>query len=213
MAVVVRLTFNPFQENTYLLYDDSRECIIIDPGMYHESERRILVNKITELKLTPVRLINTHCHLDHIFGNRFVADQYDLGLEIHKEELAVLEQAPVAAALFGVPYPDPSPRPTAYLSEQDKVRFGNTELEILFVPGHSPASLAFYSRADGWVIGGDVLFQGSIGRTDLPGGDYHTLIRSIHDQLLPLGDEVIVYPGHGPETTIGTERRSNSFLK
>lgn len=212
MAQVVCLTFNPFEENTYLLYDDTKECIIIDPGCYTEQEKRELARTIETLQLRPVRLINTHCHLDHIFGNHFVATTYGLPLEIHRGELPVLERAPQAAAMYGVPFPEPSPAPSAFIEAGDVVTFGNTQLEVLLTPGHSPASLSFFCRADQFLIAGDVLFQGSIGRTDLPGGDYNTLIRSIREQLLPLGDEVTAYPGHGPATTIGFERLHNPFL-
>ncbi|HMO37832.1 MAG TPA: MBL fold metallo-hydrolase [Saprospiraceae bacterium] len=212
MAQVVCLTFNPFEENTYLLYDDTKECIIIDPGCYTEQEKRELTRTIETLQLRPVRLINTHCHLDHIFGNHFVATTYGLPLEIHRGELPVLERAPQAAAMYGVPFPEPSPAPGAFIEAGEVITFGNTQLEVLLTPGHSPASLSFFCRADRFLIAGDVLFQGSIGRTDLPGGDYNTLIRSIREQLLPLGDDVTAYPGHGPATTIGFERLHNPFL-
>jgi hydroxyacylglutathione hydrolase len=213
MANVVHLTFNPFQENTYLVYDETGECVIFDPGCYEAHEKEELAGKIDALGLRPVRLINTHCHIDHIFGNRFVAEHYELPLEIHRGEVPVLEAAEQSAMFFGIPYPEPSPDAEKFIGEGDTVRFGKTGLEAILTPGHSPASLSFFCAADRFVIAGDVLFQGSIGRTDLPGGDYNTLISSIKNKLLPLGDEVTVYPGHGPKTTIGVERRSNPFLK
>jgi len=212
MANVVKLTFNPFQENTYLVYDESKECIIFDPGCFDAAEKETLVSKVATLQLKPVRLINTHCHVDHIFGNQFVTEHYGLPLEIHEKELAVLISAPQAAMMFGIPFPEPSPRPEHFIAEGSVIEFGNTQLETLFTPGHSPGSLSFYCREDGFLIAGDVLFQGSIGRTDLPRGDHHTLIRSIKEQLFPLDEGVIVYPGHGPETTIGYEREHNPFL-
>jgi len=212
MLVVADFTFNPFQENTYVLYDDTKECIIIDPGCYTQREKDILVEFIKEKELTPVKLINTHCHLDHMFGNRFVADKYQLSLEIHKGELPVLEAAPQVSAMYGVPNVEPSPAPGHFIEEGDIIKFGNTSLKTLFTPGHSPASISFYSEKDKLIIAGDVLFLGSIGRTDLPGGDFNTLIASIKNELFPLGDDVVVYSGHGPKTTIGFERQNNPFL-
>lgn len=213
MTYVVRLTFNPFQENTYLVYDDTKKCIIFDPGCISNEEKEELVQKIDALELKPVRLINTHCHIDHIFGNNFISRRYNLPLEIHRGEIPVLEAAGQSAMLFGIPYPEPSPSPERFLQEDEAVTFGETTLLPLLTPGHSPASLSFFCKEAGFVIAGDVLFQGSIGRTDLPGGDYKTLITSIRDKILPLGDDVLVYPGHGPETTVGAERRSNPFLQ
>ncbi|MEO1625078.1 MAG: MBL fold metallo-hydrolase, partial [Bacteroidota bacterium] len=180
---------------------------------YTQTERDALADFIDKEKLTPVRLINTHCHLDHIFGNRFVADRYGLGLEIHQGELDVLRAAGQVALMYGVPMPDESPLPSSFLQEGQSVEFGNTRLQMLLAPGHSPASLCFYSEEDGFVIGGDVLFKGSIGRADLPGGDYDTLIRSVREQLFPLPEATIVYPGHGPRTTIGAEKTSNPFFQ
>ena len=213
MSLVAKFTFNPFQENTYLLYDDTKECIIIDPGCFTQNEKDQLANFIEEKKLKPVRLINTHCHLDHIFGNRFVAEKYNLELEIHKGEVPVLEAAPMVSANYGIPFPEPSPPATKFLEEGDIVKFGETELEVLFTPGHSPASISFFCKKDKYVIAGDVLFQGSIGRTDLPGGDFPTLISMIKEKLLPLGDDVKVYAGHMGTTTIGAEKKSNPFLQ
>jgi glyoxylase-like metal-dependent hydrolase (beta-lactamase superfamily II) len=213
MATVLTLTFNPFQENTYIVYDETGECVIFDPGCATASEQQALRNKITELQLRPVRLINTHCHLDHVFGNRFVADTYDLPLEIHELEVPVLQAVPQVCRMYGLPEPDPAPALGSFLREGETVDFGNTSLEMYFTPGHSPGSLSFYCAADQFVIAGDVLFYGSIGRTDLPGGDYDTLIKAIKTQLLPLGDAVTVYPGHGPATRMGYERQNNPFLQ
>ncbi len=211
MVHVVSFTFNPFQENTFLLFDDTKECLIIDPGCYTASEKETLTNYISKNGLKPVRLINTHCHIDHIFGNSFIASQYNLPLEIHEGELGVLNAAPQLAGLFGVTV-EPSPQPGRYIQEGEVITFGQSRLEALFTPGHSPASISFYCRSDQFVIAGDVLFQGSIGRTDLPGGNFDTLIASIHEKLVPLGDAVVVYPGHGPRTTIGYEKVHNPFL-
>lgn len=212
MAQVAQMTFNPFQENTYLVYDETGECLIFDPGCSNSSEENALKAKIEALGLTPVRLINTHCHLDHVFGNRFVADTYKLGLEIHEKELAILEAVPMVCDMYGIPKPAPSPAPANFLKEGEYIEFGNTKLLMLFTPGHSPGSITFYCEADQFMIAGDVLFHNSIGRTDLPGGDHQTLINSIKNELLPLGDDIIVYSGHGPKTQIGFERKNNPFL-
>jgi hydroxyacylglutathione hydrolase len=212
MSIVVCLTYNPFMENTYLVYDDTKECIIFDPGCYTKEEKRHLSQQIREMELKPVRLINTHCHIDHVFGNKYVCDTYGLDLEMHKGEIPVLQAVPQVCQLYGIPNYEPSPEPKIYLDEGDEIRFGNTVLKAIFTPGHSPASLSFYNEEEGYLIAGDVLFRESIGRTDLPGGDHATLINSIKDKLLTLGDEVRVYPGHGEDTTIGYEKVHNPFL-
>lgn len=212
MAEVVKLTFNPFQENTYLVHDDTGECLIIDPGCWNAEEQRELVRAVEERGLRPVRLLNTHCHLDHVFGNKFVASRWGLSLEIHRLELPVLQAVPQVATLYGLPPVEESPAPAHFLEEGETVAFGNTTLEILFTPGHSPGSVCFYDRSAGKLIAGDVLFQRSIGRTDLPGGDHSTLIGSILSRVMPLPDETVVYPGHGPNTTVGEERAENPFL-
>lgn len=212
MTLVAKFTFNPFQENTYVLYDDSKECIIIDPGCFQNEEKLELTDFIKKKKLKPVRLINTHCHIDHVFGNHFISEKYNLPLEIHEGEVPVLNVVPQVAMMYGVPFNDPIPKVEKFIKEGDIIEFGNSKLEALFTPGHSPASLSFYCEASKFIIAGDVLFYGSIGRTDLPGGDYNTLISSIKDKYFPLGDDVEVYPGHGQKTTIGYERETNPFL-
>ncbi len=195
-----------------MIYDETKACVIIDPGCYNVSERRELEERVSELGLQPVRLLNTHCHIDHVLGNAFVANRYDLPLEIHEREIPVLDSLPQTAMYFGVPLEEPSPAPGRFIETGEVITFGQTRLEVLFTPGHSPGSISFYCREDNFLIAGDVLFQGSIGRTDLPGGDYDILINSIKTQLLTLEDGIKVYPGHGPATTIGAERRSNPFL-
>ncbi|MEN0049382.1 MAG: MBL fold metallo-hydrolase [Bacteroidota bacterium] len=212
MTQVAAFTFNPFQENTYLIYDNSKECIIIDPGCYQVEEKATIIDFIQKNELKPVRLINTHCHIDHVFGNRFISDAYDLDLEIHEGELVVLNTVTQVAKMYGIPYPEPSPLPKRYIQAGEIIGFGNTQLQTLFTPGHSPASISFYCEAAKFVVSGDVLFKSSIGRTDLPGGDFNTLINSIKTQLFPIGDEVKVYSGHGEPTTIGIERKTNPFL-
>lgn len=211
-ATIVIFTFNPFQENTYVVFDETKECAIIDPGCYEAHERIELAKFIQENNLNPVRLLNTHCHIDHVFGNAFISNTYGLDLEIHSGELPVLEAVPQISKYYGVPMGEPSPVPGRFIEEGEIISFGNIKMEAILTPGHSPASLSFFIREDGLLIAGDVLFKESIGRTDLPGGDYDTLIASIKEKLLPLGDEIKVFPGHGPSTTIGYERRNNPFL-
>jgi glyoxylase-like metal-dependent hydrolase (beta-lactamase superfamily II) len=213
MSSVVSFTFNAFQENTYLIYDDTKECVIIDPGCYDQAERDELSLYIERNNLMPVRLLNTHCHIDHVFGNKFVSEKYSLPLEIHEGELPVLEAVPKVSMFYGLPYPEPSPMPEKFIAEGEIIEFGKTKLETLFTPGHSPASISFFCKEDRYVIAGDVLFYQSIGRTDLPGGDFKTLLGSIVDKYFPLGDDVRVYPGHGPATTVGFEKENNPFLK
>lgn len=212
MLQVASITCNPFEENTYIVYDETRSCVIFDPGCSTESEKASVDTFIRQHDLIPVRLINTHCHIDHILGNRFIAERFDLVLEIHQGEEAMLARGPQVAAMYGIAYSELSPAPGRYIADLEWIEFGNTRMQALLTPGHSPASLCFYAPDDKVLIAGDVLFQGSIGRTDLPGGDYDTLLQSIHERLLVLDDDVRVFPGHGPETTIGLERRSNPFL-
>ncbi len=205
-------TFNPFAENTYIIYDDTKECVIFDPGCSNVEEQKQLTDFIESNGLKPVKLVNTHCHIDHVLGNKFVSEKYNLPLISHKGETAVLIMQPQISMMYGIAY-DPSPEITEFLDDGDYLTFGNTRLEVLFTPGHSPASISFYNAEEGVVIGGDVLFQGSIGRTDLPGGDFDTLARSIREKLYVLPDDVIVYCGHGPSTTIGAEKNTNPFVK
>jgi hydroxyacylglutathione hydrolase len=211
MAVIQTFVNNPFQQNTCVLYDDSRECVIIDPGMYTGAEQNAVVNFISANQLKPVMLLNTHCHIDHVLGNKFVYEQWGLKPQFHVGETVVLNFAPVHAMQTGLRY-DNSPLPDKYLPETGSVTFGNTVLELIFAPGHSPAHLCFYDREANLLVGGDVLFRGSIGRTDLPGGNYDQLIQNIREKLFVLPDDCVVYPGHGPETTIGFEKEHNPFF-
>jgi len=213
MAAITSFTFNPFQENTYIVFDNTRECVIIDPGCFHPNERKMLVDYLSKEGLKPVRLLNTHCHLDHIFGNQFIFDQYGLLPEIHEDELPILESYPMVAERYGVPNAQPSPLPKRYIQKDEEITFGESKMKALLTPGHSPASISFYFEPEGFVIAGDVLFYESIGRTDLPGGDYDTLLASIKRELLPMKDETVVFSGHGQQTTIGHERQNNPFLR
>lgn len=212
MLTIKSFIFNPLQENTYLLYNEEREGCIIDPGCYFPEERNTLTRFIEENGLRPVLLLNTHCHLDHIFGNKFIFDTWRLVPHLHSKEKPVLDFAPASAQLWQLPFSNYEGEP-AYIKEGESIRIGSDELEIRFTPGHSPGSVSFYHEAGGWVIGGDVLFSGGIGRTDLPGGDYDTLINSIGTQLFTLPDETKVYSGHGPVTTVGFEKMNNPFVK
>lgn len=205
-------TFNSFAENTYVLYDDTKECVIFDPGCSNEDEQNQLTDFIESNGLTPVKLVNTHCHIDHVLGNKFVSDKYGLPLISHKGEAVVLAMQPQISTMYGIAY-DPSPSITEFLDDGDTLEFGNTKLKVLFTPGHSPASISFYNEEARILIGGDVLFQGSIGRTDLPGGDFDTLARSIKEKFYVLPDEVKVFSGHGESTTIGEEKRTNPFVR
>lgn len=210
MINIQALTFNPFQENTYILSDESRECIIIDPGCCNPEEEKELEAFIANHKLTPVKLVNTHAHIDHVLGNRFVSGKWNLLPEMHEKDLPVLASLQAVGMNFGI-HIDTPPQPKTFLKERDQIRFGNSVLDVLFTPGHSPGSISLYSKSGNFVIAGDVLFLNSIGRTDLPGGNHETLLQSIRKKLFVLGDDVNVYPGHGPLTTIGYERRSNPF--
>jgi hydroxyacylglutathione hydrolase len=212
MITIQQFTFNPYQENTYVLYDETGECVIIDPGMYDAPEQNVLVKWIKETGLKPVLLLNTHCHIDHVLGNKFVFDNWGLRPRFHKGELPILYAIPGYAPQMGLHY-ELSPEPEVFLAETGTVDFGNSELELIFAPGHSPAHLCFYAREDDFLIGGDVLFFSSIGRTDLPGGNYQQLLDNIREKLFILPDSVKVYPGHGQITNIGYERQNNPFLK
>ena len=204
--------FSPFQENTYLLYDETGEAIMVDAGMFYDREKTQLTEFLKSNKLTLKRVINTHLHLDHQFGNKFLFDTYGLQPEACAEDEFLLENAHQSARMFGLPYTEAVQPIGKYIVEGDKIRFGNSSFSCLAVPGHSPGSMAFYNQQEGIVLTGDALFNGSIGRTDLARGDYATLIKSIQEKLLTLPDDTIVYSGHGPATTIGNEKENNPYL-
>jgi glyoxylase-like metal-dependent hydrolase (beta-lactamase superfamily II) len=212
MLSVKQFTFNPVQENTYVLYNETGDCGIIDPGCYFQSERDTLRNFIEETGLQPRLLLNTHCHLDHVFGNKWVAETWGLVLHIHPLEKKVLEFAPQSGEMWQLPFENYE-GDLVYLKPGTEIKLGDDSLEILFTPGHSPGSVCFYHEPGGFIIGGDVLFNGSVGRTDLPGGDFKTLFNSIQTQLFTLPDETKVYSGHGPVTSIGFEKMNNPFVK
>lgn len=212
MLIIKSFEFSPFLENTYVVSDDTKECIIIDPGCYTEEEKLELSRYIDEHNLLPVKLLNTHAHLDHIFGNKYTAEKYGLEVEIHEGELPILHAMPAYAQMYGLEL-EISPEPGHYIEEGDEIKFGHTTLTAILTPGHSPASLSFFCEAEKVVFSGDALFYDSIGRTDLPGGDYDLLIRSIKTKLLTLGDDIRVLPGHGISTIMGYERKNNGFLQ
>jgi glyoxylase-like metal-dependent hydrolase (beta-lactamase superfamily II) len=211
MLYLKSFTFNPFQENTYVVYTDEGSALIIDPGNSTPLEDAQLKSFIDEKKLRPERLLLTHGHIDHIMGNKFLHNTYGLLPEVHKADLFYVQRMPESAALYGVSC-DPSPMPVNYLDEGKDIVLGKYIFNSFFTPGHSPGSLSFYNAGNKILLSGDVLFKGSIGRSDLTGGDHATLIASIKNKLLVLPDDVKVYSGHGPPTTIGDECINNPFL-
>jgi len=205
-------TFNPFQENTYLIYDETNEAVLIDAGCIFDAEKQSLKKFLDDNKLILKRVINTHLHLDHQFGNKYLFATYGILPEACVEDEFLLDNVIAQARSFGFPIDEEAQPLGGYITENQEIKFGNSTLIALHVPGHSPGSMAFYSAENGVIFAGDVLFQGSIGRTDLPQGDYATLITSITKKLLPLPDSTVVYCGHGPSTTIGNEKKNNPYL-
>lgn len=213
MLKVVSFAFNPFSENTYLLiHEGSKQCWIIDPGMYGASEEMELSAYIQQHHLIPTQIINTHTHIDHIFGVDAMKDKYQIPFGMHKDDLPVLQNAVGSATMFGFRF-SKAPNPDFFIVANDTLQLDTEEIKVLLAPGHSPGSILFYYPKGNFVISGDVLFQGSVGRTDLPGGNQEVLMQSIKEQLYSLPDETIVYSGHGAPTTIGTEKKTNPFIK
>lgn len=208
---IKKFTFNPVQENTFVVFDETGECAIIDAGCYYENERRELDEFIAENNLHPVRLINTHCHFDHIMGVTHCRTKYHLDFETHPGEAILVEQAVEHGDLFGIPM-EPVDAPNGFFREGDRITFGHSYLTVIETPGHSPGGVVFYNPEEKILIAGDVLFYGSIGRTDLPGGSFERLTGNIKSKLLVLPEDTKVYCGHGPETTIGFEKANNPFL-
>lgn len=211
MLTVTSFVFSPVQENTYVVHNEAGDCIIVDPGCYFGNERNELKEFIQNGQLAPKYLLNTHCHLDHVFGNKFIHDTYGLTLHLHEKEKPLLDYAPTSGLSWGLPF-DNYRGDLIFLREEEVIRLGDDELQVLFTPGHSPGHVSFWCQAQHFVLSGDVLFRQSIGRTDLPGGSFDTLIQSIREKLFVLPDETIVYPGHGPETTISQEKQNNPYL-
>ena len=205
-------TFNDFQENTYLITNEKKQCWVVDPGMYYQRETNQFISYLETNQLQPQAIINTHAHLDHVFGVQPLIDKYKVPFGLHKEELVVLEHAATSAAMFGLNFTK-IPKPSFFINEGVPLMLGEDEIKVLFCPGHSVGSIVFYYKKGNWAIVGDVLFAGSIGRTDLPGGNFETLINSIQNNLFHLPKETVVYPGHGGNTTIGEEMANNPFCR
>lgn len=211
MLKIKSFEFSPIQENTYILYNEFKDCVIIDPGCYYDEEKDQLLQFILQAGLKPKMLLNTHCHLDHVFGNKFISEKFGLTLYIHENEKPVLAFAPASGLMYNLPF-DNYTGEFVFLNDNEMIKLGEDELQVILTPGHSPGSLSFYSEKDKFVISGDALFFRSIGRTDLPLGNHDTLINSIREKLFSLPGETSVYSGHGPVTTIGEEKTENPFF-
>lgn len=206
-----RFVFNPLQENTYVVWDQTGECAVIDAGNFSAREDRALADFIEAQGLRPVLAVNTHGHFDHTLGVRYVTETYGVPFMLSGKDRFLLDNAATSGSLFGVPTGD-MPQPDADLDAAEEVRFGTTALKIIPVPGHTPGHVALFDPQSRTLFTGDTLFRESIGRTDLPGGDYSWIMRSILEQIVPLGDDVRVLAGHGEETTIGHETLYNPFI-
>ncbi len=211
MIHLEKFVFNSFGVNTYILHDETGECIITDPANYDKEEDEKLLHYIKQNNLTPVIHLNTHCHIDHVLGIHFLKTKFNIPFHAHSEEMDLLGKAPVMGDLFGFNV-KPLPKPDNYLNHNDIITFGDSALRAIHVPGHSRGSIAYYSKKNSFLLTGDALFSGSIGRTDLPGGDFDTLITSIRNNLFSLPPETTIWPGHGESSTIGYESENNPFF-
>lgn len=212
MITIQDFCFSAFQENTYVLYNEFKEAIIIDPGCYTRIEEKILSDFIRKENLKPSLLLNTHCHLDHVFGNNYVSETYGLTAHIHPNEQIVLDRLPEAAAKWGVTT-EAYKGPIQYIQEGEIISLGKDSFKVLLTPGHSPGSVCFYHAEQDFMIGGDLIFKDGVGRTDLPGANPLDLIKSIREQIFPLPDSLTIYSGHGPVTTWGREKEHNPYIK
>jgi hydroxyacylglutathione hydrolase len=212
MLTIETFTFNPYQENTYLIVDNDKNCIIIDPGMHNPQEQAYFKEYIENNGLNPTLLLNTHCHIDHVLGNKFVYETWNLTPNFHENEVPVLVSVENYAPQMGFRY-ETSPIPNTFIQDTDVIEFGGHQIQAILAPGHSPGHLCFYMEDAKTLIGGDVLFRNSIGRSDLPGGDHQTLLNSIKSRIYTLPDDTEVFPGHGPSTTIGFEKQTNPFVR
>jgi hydroxyacylglutathione hydrolase len=206
-------TGNPIQQNGSVVYNEQGDAVIIDPSCYERKEQLEWLDFIQERNLKVHAVLNTHCHIDHITGNAFFVDHFGIPFMAHKEELFTLSFAERSANMYGLSGYIPSPEPTAYLTDNQILKFGDLELKVIFGPGHAVGHVAFYSEVDHLLIGGDILFKGSFGRVDLPGGSMEVLKKTILERMFTLPENTIVYPGHGPTTTIGEEKRTNYILQ
>lgn len=211
MLKIEKFVVNPLQENSFVLFDETGECIFVDPGFHFDLERDEIRSFIGDHHLTPVMIANTHAHFDHIMGVEFIRNEFNIPFKIHRDDRFWIDNATEQAGMFGFEM-GPVQSPDFFFSENESVKFGNTELRIIHIPGHSPGHVVFYSEKEKILIAGDVLFYGSIGRTDLPGGNYQVLISGIKDKLFRLPEETKVFCGHGPETKLSIEKSSNPFL-
>lgn len=211
MIRIEKFVVNPLGENSFIISDETGECVFIDPGFYYEEEYEEVRDYITSNKLKPVKITNTHCHFDHIMGVEFVRNEYNIPFLAHADDAFWVERAVEQGEMFGFNMKPVKPV-DSFLKENEFVEFGNTKMKIIHVPGHAPGHVVFYSEKDKILIAGDVLFYGSIGRTDLPGGNYEKLISNIKNKLFKLPEETTVYCGHGPETSLGFEKTNNPFL-
>lgn len=212
MLTIETFTFNPYQENTYLIVDNDKNCIIIDPGMHNPQEQVYFKEYIENNGLNPTLLLNTHCHIDHVLGNKFVYETWNLTPNFHENEVPVLVSVENYAPQMGFRY-ETSPIPNTFIQDTDVIEFGGHQIQAILAPGHSPGHLCFYMEDSKTLIGGDVLFRNSIGRSDLPGGDHQTLLNSIKSRIYTLPEDTEVFPGHGPSTTIGFEKQTNPFVR
>jgi glyoxylase-like metal-dependent hydrolase (beta-lactamase superfamily II) len=211
--LVKKFTFNGFQENTYIVYTETGNCVIIDPGCYTKEEEQELVDFIMENELNPLALLNTHAHIDHVLGNSFVLSQFKIPYYLHTDDLLTLKSVDSYAHVYGFTNYKTSPEPTDFLENHQKLKLEDIEFDVFHTPGHAPGHVVFLSVQNGFVINGDVLFKGSFGRVDLPGGDIDILKKSIHEIMFNLPENTIVYCGHGPETTIKAEKQTNYILQ
>ena len=211
MLQVKKFTFNPFQENTFIVWDESLDCAIIDPGCYGSDEQNALTQFIDKNGLNPVLNLNTHAHIDHVMGNRFLLEKYGLEPQMHEDDLRTLKAAAPYGVLIGLRMDDP-PIPTQFIDISKPIHFGQTTFSVYFTPGHAPGHVSFFHADSHSLFSGDVLFQGGIGRFDLPGGHYQTLMNSITEVLFALPPQTKVYCGHGPETSLGFEKERNPFV-
>lgn len=209
---VVKFIFNPFQENTYIVVDENKNAVIIDPGCYFEEERQLIRDFISKNELKLLAVLNSHGHLDHVMGNAFIKREYGVDLYLHEKDLPTLKMGERSAQMYGIGGFEPSPMPDKFLKEGERITFGGISFDVIFGPGHAPGHVAFYSPEENFVINGDILFRGSYGRVDLPGGDFNELKHTITQKMFALPDNTLVYTGHGDETTIGNEKSGNPIL-
>lgn len=213
MIHIQSFAFNPFQENTSVVYSDSGAAVIVDPGCYERFEQKQLTDFIASKSLRVLAILNTHCHIDHVLGNAFCIQTYKVDLIAHKEELFTLSLAERSAYMYGLEGYVPSPEPNRFVVDNEVIEFEDIALKVIFGPGHAVGHVAFFEEKQQLLIGGDIVFRGSFGRTDLPGGDMEVLKKTIHERIFTLPENTLIYPGHGPTTTVGEEKRSNYILQ